>query len=480
MDARHNKKVILEKIRTGQITPEEGYQLLYSYFEAAAVENAKEKKHQLSEIRSTDIAVIGISGRFAGAENIFQLWGNLAAGTDSITEIPNYRWNMEKYYHPSSAPNKSYSKWAGLLSDIEHFDPLFFKIAPKEAEMMDPQHKLFLEESWRALEDAGYPPSTLSSKRFGVFVGVLPNGYELNLKASGKELDSNMLTGMGCAYLPGRVSYCLNLTGPCMAIDTACSSSLVAVHQACQSLRSGESEMALAGGVNILVSPEIHIMTSQGGMLAKDGKCKTFDDSADGFVPGEAVCAVVLKPMEKAVHDGDYIYGVIKGSGINQDGKTNGLTAPSRQAQCNLETYVYDMYGIDPAVITYVEAHGTGTKLGDPIEVSALTEAFRKYTVKRQYCAIGSVKTNIGHTLAAAGIAGLIKVLLCMKYKTLVPSLHFNRENEHLNLKESPFFVNTEKRQWNTAGEERRTAALSSFGLSGTNCHMVIQEWCNE
>ncbi|MEJ8307085.1 polyketide synthase [Saccharibacillus sacchari] len=467
MNANDIRRIILEEIRSEQLTPEEGYELLSAFSEAhhALPETNDSPKSDISK----DIAVIGISGRFPGAPNINDLWENLIHGVDSITEVPIEHWNVPQH--------EGYKKWAGLLDTTDHFDPLFFKISPNEAECMDPQQRLFLEEAWRAFEDAGYSASSLSGTNCGVFAGVLSNGYEQNLKKIGKEMGSNVLTGVGSAYLPGRVSYFLNLLGPNMAIDTACSSSLVAVHQACQSLRIGECEMALAGGVNVLVSPDLHNMANDGGMLAKNGRCKTFDNSADGFVPGEAVCAIVLKPLMKAIEDKDYIYGVIKGSGINQDGKTNGMTAPSSHSQSRLQNQVYEKFNLNPSHISYVEAHGTGTKLGDPIEVSALSQTFKNYTSNTGYCAIGSIKTNIGHTLAAAGIVSLIKVILCMKHKTLVPSLHYTLENEHLNLKHTPFYVNSKTKHWAKQGILPRTAAINSFGLSGTNCHVVVQEW---
>ena len=278
------------------------------------------------------------------------------------------------------------------------------------------------------------------------------------------------------SFLSARIAYFLNLTGPNIVIDTACSSSLVAIHQACQSIILGESEMAIAGGVSLLATPNFHIACSKSEMLAADGKCRAFDDGASGMVTGEAVGVVVLKSMSAAISDGDHIYGVIKGSAVNYDGRTNGITAPSAISQTRLETEVYDKFHIDPENISYVEAHGTGTKLGDPIEVMALTDAFRKYTDKRQYCAIGSVKSNIGHTLTAAGVASLIKVLLCMKNNQLVPSINYSVCNQHINLKESPFFVNTQLRSWTSEYEKPRIAAISSFGLSGTNCHMIVQE----
>jgi acyl transferase domain-containing protein len=352
------------------------------------------------------VAIIGMSGRFPGAATLEAFWNNLREGRDSITEVPDRKWVVPSIFSAGTPlPGKSYSKWMGVLEDEDHFDPLFFGITPREAERMDPQQRVFLEESWRALEDAGYHAHNLPRSRCGVFVGVSPGDYSTHFNKG--EMDTHVFTGMSSSILASRISYHLDLHGPAVAVDTACSSSLVAIHQACTSLKTGESELALAGGVCIMTTDQIHVLTSQAGMLSKDGKCYTFDERANGFVPGEGVGVLVLKKLDQAVADGDHIYGVIRGSGINQDGKTNGITAPSFTSQTRLEKEVYERAGVKPEGISYVEAHGTGTKLGDPIEVKALKESFGK-TKKTGYCALGSVKTNIGHALAAAGVAGMM------------------------------------------------------------------------
>jgi acyl transferase domain-containing protein len=279
------------------------------------------------------------------------------------------------------------------------------------------------------------------------------------------------------SILAARISYFLNLRGPSMAIDTACSSSLVALANACDSLIAGGSDLALAGGVYVMAGPEMHIRTAQSGMLSPEGTCFAFDDRADGFAPGEGVGVVLLKRLSDAERDGDIIQAVIRGWGVNQDGKTNGITAPNPESQTRLEQDVYDRYRIDPAEIQLIEAHGTGTKLGDPIEVEGLQNAFRKYTQKTDYCALGSVKSNIGHCLTAAGIAGVLKLVLALQRKELPPTINFERLNEHINLRESPFYVNTQLREWTVEGAAKRQAAISSFGFSGTNAHMVIAEY---
>ena len=361
------------------------------------------------------IAIIGFSGRFPGAKDMTEFWENLSLGKSTVTEIPPDRWSIDGFYDSDiHKPNRSNSKWGGFVSDIDKFDPLFFGITPLEAESMDPQQRLFLEECWKTFEVAGYSPSKLTNKKCGVFVGVSSSDYA---KGSDVAATAQSLMGMSGSILSARISYLLNLKGPSVAIDTACSSSLIAIHMACQSIWLDECELALAGGVCILNTSSLHIMASNAGMLSPEGKCKAFDNSADGFVPGEGVGVVLLKPLTTAIQDHDHIFAVIRGSGMNQDGATNGITAPSVKSQTALELEIYERFKVDPETISYVEAHGTGTKLGDPIEIQALTDAFRKFTDKKQFCSIGSVKTNIGHAIAAAGIASVIKMLLCLQHK---------------------------------------------------------------
>ncbi len=459
-------KLVLKLIKNRQITPEEGAKLIKE------ITSSKTNNTQ-----NQDIAVIGMSGQFPDAQNVNEYWTNLAAGTNSVVEID--RWPTDQYYDPDpEVPNKSYSKWAGLIDNIDKFDPAFFKISPREAELMDPQQRLFLQEAWHALEDAGYSPKSLDGKKCGVFVGCSTGDYQ-HLFAENKIFpQAYSLLGNITSVLAARISYLLNLKGPSIAIDTACSSSLVALHLACESIRMGTCDMALAGGVMIYPTPFSFIWASKMGILSPQGRCKAFDQEANGIAIGECAAAVILKPLEVALKAGDNILGVIKGSGINQDGNTDpGITAPSASAQAELETEVYHKYNINPETISYVEAHGTGTKLGDPIEIDGLTQAFRKYTQKKQYCAIGSVKTNIGHTQIAAGIAGFIKLLLCLKHKQLVPSLHLDKENEHLHFPDTPFYVNTELKDWETDLGVPRRAALSSLGFSGTNSHVVVEEY---
>ncbi|MCK0471885.1 SDR family NAD(P)-dependent oxidoreductase [Halalkalibacter sp. APA_J-10(15)] len=434
-------------------------------------------KHEMSEILNTDIAIIGVSGRFPEAENVHQFWRNLKEGKSGITEVPKSRWDIDAYYSEEETDkNKTYCKYGGFLSDIEFFDAKFFNMSAKEAQVTDPQQRIFLEEAWNSIEDAGYSIKELEGKRCGVYVGVGHTDYLTNSVDSEATNEPQALWGNESSILPARVSYFLNLKGGSIAINTACSSSLVAIHQACKSIIFGEHSMAIAGGAFISTSPAFYISTSKASMLAKDGKCKAFDDSANGFIPGECVAAIVLKSLKDAIRDGDHIYGVIKGSEMNQDGKTNGITAPSSISQTEVQHLVYQNSGINPETISYIEAHGTGTKLGDPIEIDALTNSFSEFSDKKQFCRIGSVKTNIGHTSASAGIAGVIKILLSIKHGQLPKSLNFTVPNRHINFEDTPFIVNDELTEWRKENNYPRRAAINSFGFSGTNVHMVIEE----
>jgi acyl transferase domain-containing protein/enoyl-CoA hydratase/carnithine racemase len=439
-------------------------------------EKAEAEAHQEQKPIIQSIAIIGMAGQFPKSKTLDQFWDNLAHGRDCITEIPPSRWDITQYYNPDPlAPGKTYSRWMGTLEDVAQFDPQFFNISPKEAQWMDPQQRLFLQSCWHCVEDSGYQASQLSGSRCGVFVGCSGSDYGQSIRP--EEINAQGFTGVAPSILAARISYFLNLQGPCLAIDTACSSSLVAIASACDSLVLRSSDLALAGGVCVLASPVMHIMTSKAGMLSKDGRCFTFDQRANGFVPGEGVGVVLLKRLEDAERDGDQIHGVICGWGVNQDGKTNGITAPNQDSQARLESEIYVKFGIQPEEIQFIETHGTGTKLGDPIEVEALKESFKAYTQKENYCALGSVKSNIGHTLAAAGVAGTIKVLLSLKNRKIPPTIHFDYLNEHIELKKSPFYINTECKDWNIPEGQKRRSAISSFGFSGTNAHLVIQEY---
>ncbi len=426
---------------------------------------------------TADIAVIGMSGRYAGADDLGELWTNLAEGVCSTGDVPADRWSHERFH--DSDPTRldaTYCSRGAFLDDIDAFDAPFFNMSGKEAAQTDPQQRLFMEQAWKALEDAGYPAGALNGRPCGVFVGVGPSEYLTRMNKADVLKEAQSFWGNEASVLAARISYFLNLKGPSLAVNTACSSSLVAVHLACQSLLAGECESAVVGGVFLTLAPDYFIVASNGTMLSPDGICKTFDDTADGFGPGEGVGALVLKPLDAALRDGDHIHGVIKGSAINQDGRTNGITAPSGAAQTAVEIAAYERAGISPESISYVEAHGTGTRLGDPIEIEALTNAFARYTDNKSFCPIGSVKTNIGHTAAAAGIAGIIKVLLSFRHGQIPPSVNFEQPNKLIDFADTPFYVNTELRPWTSRDGLPRRAAVSSFGFSGTNAHLVLEE----
>lgn len=426
--------------------------------------------------RADDIAIIGVAGRFPWAPDLASFWRNLAGGVEAVTEAPAERWNADAYYDPDlHRRTTAVSKWGAFLDDIDKFEPLFFSIAPAEARLMDPQHRLCLEESWRALEDAGYAPDALGELAVGVFVGAKQGDYAERFAHTAVDLRSAML-GNDLSMLAARLSYHMNLKGPCLTLDTACSSSLAAIHLACQSIRLGESDMALAGGVCVVTAPGFYVSTSKLGVLSPQGHCRAFDNSADGFVQGEGAAFVVLKALRQALQDGDTIYGVVRATAMNHDGKTNGISAPSPQTQTALQAGLYQRSGIDPRRISYVEAHGTGTKLGDPIEIKALTDAFRRFTADRQFCAIGTLKPNIGHLTAAAGAAGLVKILLCFKHRQLPPSINYATPNEHIDFAGSPFYVNTSLSDWDAPAGVARLAAINSFGMGGTNVHCVLEE----
>jgi acyl transferase domain-containing protein/acyl carrier protein len=419
------------------------------------------------------IAIIGIGCRFPGARNPEAFWRLLREGVDAITEVPADRWNVDAFYDPTpGVPGKMTTRWGGFLEQIDQFDPQFFGISPREAMRMDPQQRLLLEVAWEALEDAGQAVERLAGTRTGVFIGISGNDYGRMQMFPGLS-DAYMGTGNANSIAANRISYVSNFQGPSLTVDTACSSSLVAVHLACSSLWSGESTLALVGGVSCILSPTITINFSLAGMLSSDGRCKTFDARANGYVRGEGAGVVVLKPLSKALADADPIYAVIRGSAVNQDGHSKGLTVPSQQAQEAVMRAAYRMAGVAPGDIDYVEAHGTGTAVGDPIEASALGTVLAVDRRPGRPCAVGSVKTNIGHLEAASGIAGLIKVALSLKNREIPPSLHFREPNPQIPFHELPLRVQTALGPW--PNEPRLTlAGVNSFGFGGTNAHVVL------
>lgn len=460
-------RAILEKIRAGRLDAAVGAELLACSSTGVPAEAS----------RAEAIAVVGMSGCFPDAPDIDSFWQHLLDGRDMVREVEPLRWLTADHYRPEAdLPGSTNCKWQGMVPDVDRFDPLFFSISPKEARQMDPQQRLVLQESWRAVEDAGYTPAQLAAGSCGVFIGVTHGDYDFRAEAAGVELSAQSMTGNLISMLAGRVSYHLNLTGPNLSIDTACSSSLVALGEAVSALRAGSCDAALAGGVSVFTTARVFQTAGRGGMLSPTGRCRAFDEAADGFVPSEAVGMVLLKRLSDAERDRDHIYGLIEAYGTNHDGRSNGMTAPSPESQFQLIDRLYRDAGIDSRSISYVETHGTGTRLGDPIEISALTRAFRTQTADTGFCRIGSVKSNVGHAMGASGIVSFIKVLRCLQEQVLVGNLHFETPNQQIDFATTPFEVCTGISAW-PAGRNPRRAAISSFGLSGTNAHLVVREY---
>lgn len=427
---------------------------------------------------SLDIAVIGMAGRFPGAADVAQFWRNVCTGVESISFFSEEEL-IAAGIAPEAVRNPHYVKAAGVVEGADLFDAAFFGYYPREAEITDPQHRVFLECAWEALENAGYDPGRYRGL-IGVWAGCGPNTYLLyNLMSNPRVIESveryHLTIGNDKDFLPTRVSYKLNLRGPSVNVQTACSTSLVAVHLACQGLLNYQCDMALAGGVSIRPPQKAGYLYQEGGIVSPDGHCRVFDEKAAGTVGGNGAGILVLKRAGDAMESGDHIYALIKGSAINNDGSLKvGFTAPSVDGQAEVIAAAQALADIDPETIGYIEAHGTGTALGDPIEIAALAQAFRARTRARQFCAIGSVKTNVGHLDAAAGVAGAIKAVLALENKVLPPSLHFDRPNPRAGLADSPFFVNTSLAPWESRGVRR--AGVSSFGMGGTNAHLVLEE----
>lgn len=434
---------------------------------------------QIEKVSNRDIAIIGIACRFPGADSPEEYWQNLRLGRDLVGPLPpTRRADADAYLRGKGAnPEETEYYEAAYLDQIDKFDPAFFKISPKEASLMDPNQRLFLSTAWQAIEDAGYGGQKLAGSETGVYLGFTSDfGYEY------KRLVNELEQGSGAISLAGniksiiasRIAYVLDLKGPSMAVDTACSSALTATHLACTALRNGECEQALVGAVKIHLFPLAESEDAT-GIRSSVGRARTFDESSDGTGSGEGCAVVLLKPLKKAQEDGDTIYAVIKGSAVNQDGSSIGITAPNSLAQAAVIEKAWKDAGIDPESISYIEAHGTGTKLGDPIEIDGITRAFRKYTRRSQFCGVGSVKTNIGHLDNAAGMAGLLKVVLALKHGEIPASLHFQKPNPKIDFANSPVYVVDSLRKWQPRSGVKR-CGVSAFGLSGTNCHIVLEE----
>jgi polyketide synthase PksN len=405
---------------------------------------------------SQPIAVVGMSGVMPQSADLQEFWEHLRQGRDLISLIPEDRWRWQDFYgDPLQESNKTNSKWGGFMKEVDKFDPLFFGIAPREAQMMDPQQRIFLQTVWQAIEDSGHRVADLAGTKTGLFVGVATNDYINLVNRLQIGIDGYTASGNSHSVLANRVSYLLNLRGPSAPLDTACSSSLVALHRAIESIHTGSCDMAIVGGVQVMLTPAAHISFAMAGMLSPDGRCRTFDKGANGYVRGEGAGAILIKPLSKAEADGDHIYAVIRATAENHGGRVTTLTAPNATAQAELLIEAYQKAGIDPATVGYIECHGTGTSLGDPIEIQALSRAFAELYKRHgkappatPHCGLSSVKTNIGHLETAAGVAGVLKALLAIKHKQIPANIHFEEVNPYINLKGTPFYIVGETREW--------------------------------
>ncbi len=449
-------------------------------------------------LTTKEIAIIGVHGIFPKSDNPDEYWTHLENMSDMIGEIPQDRWNWREYFgDPLKEKGKTHVRHGGFISGAYEFDPLFFNISPQEAIMMDPQQRKFMEVAWNTIEDAGYRPSSLSGKEVGVYVGVQNNEYHEAIKKS-NSINNFSATGNVQSVIANRVSYLLNIHGPSMSIDTACSSSLTALFQAVRAINSGDCEMAIAGGVSLMLSPETTIVLDRLGVLSPDGRCRTFDKSANGYVRGEGIGAVLLKPLQKAIKDRDHIYGTIKSASAGHGGRAASLSAPNSMAQAELLAGTYKKANIDPSTISYIETHGTGTELGDPVEIEGIKRAFTVSTKRgtnnysplqdksnksvTKTCALGSVKSNIGHLEPAAGIAGVIKVLLAMENKKLPGNPQLKSVNPLIEIKDTPFYIVEKTKEWEQLKTDSgaaipRRAAVSSFGFGGAYAHLVLEEY---
>lgn len=426
------------------------------------------------------IAIIGMQGAFPHSENLDEFWNNLSEGKKMITEVPIERFDWKEFENPTM-------RWGGFLSEVDKFDADFFGITEKDAQAMDPQHRLFVETAWGAIEDAGYRPSELSGTKTGIFIGIGTRDYaELMDKNDVKE-NEFFIQGRSPFMLPNRLSSILNVCGPCEAIDTACSSSLVAIHKAVESIHIGSSEIAIAGGVNIILTPSIHMAFSDAGMLSESGECRVFDKDADGTVRSEGVGAVILKRLSDAKRDGDHIYGLIKATSQNHKGKSASLTAPKANAEADLIKDVFHKADVLPSTVNYIEAHSTGSKLTDPVEIAGLKKAFKELNEENgtssesHTCAISSLKANVGHLEAASGIGALIKVLLSLQHKQILGVVNYKELNPYIDLNDSPFYINDKNSPWERVSEDiPRRAGISAFGFGGVNAHVMIEEYMEE
>lgn len=442
-----------------------------------ALKETQARLEVLERRQAEPVAIIGMGCRFPGGVNDpASYWRLLTEGGDAVREIPPERWDVDVFYDPDPrAPGKMNTRWGGFLEGIEDFDNHFFGISDREASRIDPQHRLLLEVAWEALEDAGLPPASLRGSRTGVFVGISHSEYGIILSTDTAQADAYVASGTAHCIAANRVSFLFDFVGPSVALDTACSASLVSTHLACQSLRGGECEVALAGGVNIMLSPMATVNLTKAGFSAPDGRVRAFDAAAGGYVRSEGAGLVVLKLLSAAVRNGDPIYALIRGSAVNQNGFGNGLTAPSRRAQESVIREAYAAAKVSPEMVQYVEAQGTGTRLGDAIEAAALGAVVGRVRPQDSPCAIGSVKTNLGHLEAASGVASLMKVALALKYRQLPSTLHFQTPNPDIPFDDLRLKVQGQLEPWPCSAQPR-LAGVSAFGFGGSNAHVVLEE----
>jgi acyl transferase domain-containing protein len=435
--------------------------------------------HIPAKEQSEPIAIIGMGCRLPGGVHDGEsFWELLSAGRDAIREVPQDRWDVDAYYDPNpDAPGRMVTRWGGFIDNPDLFDPKFFGIAPAEATAIDPQHRLLLETAWEAIEDSGINPTALTGSKTGVFVGIYNTdffGY-LAARCSREQITPYFASGLSHAVAAGRISYLLGLRGPSMAVDTSCSSSLMAVHLACQSLRRAESDLALAGGANLILIPEVTIALSRSRMMSPEGRCKVFSDRANGYVRSEGSGIVVLKRLSEAIEDRDRILGVIRGTAVNHVGKGSGLMAPlARSQEAVMRDALLDA-GMRPDEIQYVEAHGTGTAVGDPVEIAALAGVFADRPTGVEPLRVGSVKSNLGHMESAAGIAGLLKLVLALRHKEIPASLHLEQPSRRIDWSTIPIQLCTSRQPW-PASAGKRAGCVNSFGFSGANVHAVVEQ----
>jgi 3-oxoacyl-(acyl-carrier-protein) synthase len=468
------RNYILEQVAAGGLSRERAAQMLA---ELVTLPNSPSS----ASLPHYEIAIIGMSCRFPPYDDLDGFWNRLASGTDLVRSLPEVRRQdinalaelLEKVSPALASRFKRPFLEAAYLDRVDMFDYTAFRIAPEEARILDPQQRMLLEVVLECIENAGYSREMLNGSKVGVYMAYTESEYEQLIPLDHPSSVHATLPAM----LAGRISYIFNWRGPSQVIETACSSSLVAFHNACQALLMGDCETALVGGVELLLFPFAQDYTDfeQIGIRSPDGRTRAFDSAANGTGNGEGVGAVMLKPLAKAIEDRDYIHAIVKGSAVNSDGKSAGVTAPNPEAQCQVITEAWKKAEINPTTISYIEAHGTATRLGDPIEIQGITKAFKQYTDRKAFCAIGSVKTNMGHLNAAAGIAGLIKTVLALKHRQIPPSLHFQSPNPLISFADSPVFVNDVLRPWDVVESPRR-AGVSAFGISGTNCHVILEE----